>query len=312
MQTLVIGNFRGGWDTSVNDEEHIAESLESLGHEVWRWQRDGSCDAPDTLDLIVVAQWSEYPDDFIPNLRRRNKNAVVVYWAFDYQSLPRQAWHERLAVDADIFLSKEMDNRTEYERLGANFKWLPQDFAPNNLHATYAKIEDEDIDVLFTGTYLPWAEERNELLKAVDEKYNLKICSINPVDWKHAGFKDVMDVMVDNNLAEMVGRAKINLSIDSITGAEGYWSDRNAQIMVSGGFCLFRYIPMSELVFGHYVEYFHTEKEMMDKIEYFLEDGESRRILADMGADYAMNNLRAANRVMQMLQIVEDYRCQKK
>jgi hypothetical protein len=42
VKILSIGNFLNpSWDGSIPDEEHIAQALESLGHEVVRVQREG-------------------------------------------------------------------------------------------------------------------------------------------------------------------------------------------------------------------------------------------------------------------------------
>lgn len=305
MKIAIIGNFRRGWDTSVTDETHIADALNS-NHFVYKIQRDEiQWEELPQLDIAIIAQWDLYPDDFVERLKKTCGKPIVIYWAFDYQSLPRQPWHEHLAIDADIFLSKEMDNREEYLAMGANFHWLPQDFAPATLKP--AEEVEKDIDILFMGTYLPHAVERNRLLKAIDDKYNLTICSITPVDWKHAGFKNVQDVMIDEESAKMVARAKINISIDH-TNKEGYWSDRNAQIMVCGGFVLFRYVPMSEIVFGSTVEYFHNEEQMFKSIDKYLKADSLRDMWAKFGQEYADNHLRVGNRVHQMMQIVESYR----
>ena len=72
-----------------------------------------------------------------------------------------------------------------------------------------------DIDVLFTGSYLPWATERNETLKAVDEKYNLVIHSVN--DWP--GFKNVRPPMMDDRLDKIRHLKKLtNIPIEADGG----------------------------------------------------------------------------------------------
>lgn len=254
MKILSIGNFGFGWDRSICDEEHIAKALEDLGHEVIRHQRqEGPTVLPtpfSDFDFILVAQWDGYGDRLN---RLKEFGCPIVYWAFDHQA-DGQEWHERLVKGADLYLSKRIAD-SKYP----NWQWLSQDFAPDFLipHRT-----EMDIDVLFTGSYLPWATERNETLKAIDEKFNLIIHSVN--DWP--GFKDVRPPIMDGGLPELYARAKVILSIDHTLEA-GYWSDRNAQIIVCGRKPLFRYVPLSEVRFKDRVTYFYNVEDCLWQIE---------------------------------------------
>jgi hypothetical protein len=221
---------------------------------------------------------------------------TTVYWAFDYQK-DGQEWHERLVNSVDLYLTKRISDVKKYP----NAQWLPADFAP----AFLDRIEgvEQDIDVLFTGTYLDYAEERNSLLKAIDDNFNLTIHSLTPVDWKWAGFKNVHDVIVDHELPALVARAKVNISVDVITET-GYWSDRNSQIMACGGLVLYKYAPMSELVFGDNIYYFNTKEEMLEIIRDMLSDYGKYHQTANRGYEFAQDNLTVDSRVKQMLQAV--------
>jgi len=251
MRVLSIGNFGYGWDGSICDEEHIAKALEDLGHEVTRLQRGDPLiwKSSNKYDFTLLAQWDGHTPEEIHGLPR-----PLVYWAFDYQA-DGQEWHERLVKEAALYLSKRIAD-SKYP----NWRWLSQDFAPEFLlphHTGY-----KDIDVLFTGSYLPWATERNETLKAVDEKFNLVIHSVN--EWP--GYKDVRPPIMDDGLPALYARAKVILSIDHTLEA-GYWSDRNAQIIACGRKPLFRYIPLSEARFGDRVTYFYNVEDCLKKIE---------------------------------------------
>lgn len=258
MRVLSIGNFGTGWDNSICDEEHIAGALEELGHEVERCQReeffDPSYSDGQTFgkkDLVLVAQWDGYGDKI---QRIKYLNCPIIYWAFDYQA-DGQEWHEQLIKTADLYLSKRIAD-SKYP----NWRWLSQDFAPPFLGSQEGV--ERVIDVLFTGTYLPWATERNETLKAVDDKFNLVIHSVN--EWP--GFKGVRPPIMDDGLPRLYAQARVILSIDHTLEA-GYWSDRNAQIMACGRRPLFRYIPLSEVRFGDRVDYFYSIEDCLQKIE---------------------------------------------
>ena len=311
MKILSIGNFTTGWDGSICDEEHIAGALEELGHEVFRFQREnvfaGNIPTPSDIksaDFILVAQWDNYPEDMIQNLKlfydstewEKDKEIPVIYWAFDYQK-EGQEWHERLVREADLYLSKRIAD-SKYP----NWQWLAQDFAPKFLDKfpdPHSKLGGE-IDVLFTGSYLDWAHERNDTLKAVDEKFNLVIHSVN--EWP--GFKDVRPPIMDEGLPELYAQAKVILSIDHTIEA-GYWSDRPAQIMACGGFVLHRYQPLVSSVLRSYVGYFYDIPSCLLSLEHWLEADEDRRNLAEYGYEYAQRELKVKNRVEDLLNIVQ-------
>lgn len=290
MRILSVGNFLNpSWDGSLPDEEHIAGALEQSGHEVIRHQRETGWDEPlPNVDFILIAQWDGYPEDIFQNMP-----IPVVYWAFDYQA-DGQEWHERLIAKSGLYLSKRIAD-SKYP----NWQWFSQDFSPEFLDK--APRVAKDIDVLFTGSYLPWATERNETLKAVDEKFNLEIHSVN--DWP--GFKNVQGPVMDDALPALIARAKINLSIDHTIEA-GYWSDRNAQIMCCGGLVLCRYISPMESIFRRRIAYFHTQQECLDMIEDFLEMDEDRELFAEEGYIYAQENLKVINKVEEMLVAVSE------
>lgn len=295
MQILSIGNFTRGWDGSICDEEHIAVALEILGHKVCRLQREnvvnGTC-LETGFDFVLVAQWDRYPDNMLEDI-----TVPIIYWAFDHQA-DHQEWHERLIAQADLYLSKRFAD-SKY----SNWQWLSQDFAPTLLDKTPGN--EKDIDVLFTGSYLPWATERYEILKAIDENFNLTVYSFTPDDWRDRGFKNVNGPVMDEGLPGLYARAKINISIDHTIEA-GYWSDRNAQIMACGGFVLARYVPMMETVFRENIAYFYNTEDCLEKLGNLLRPdiAYTREDYAQKGYEYAQKNLMVRNRVMDLLTIV--------
>lgn len=305
MRILSVGNFGRSWDGSICDEEHIAKALEDLGHTVIRVQREqvsswnGYEDMKATIsdyrgpesdiDFTLIAQWDGYP-------KVLNLPSPLVYWAFDYQS-DGQPWHEQLIKQSDLYLSKPLSD-SKYP----NWQWLSQDFAPSFLDQNI--MEDKEFDVLFTGSYLPWATERIETLRAVDKMFNLTIHSVTPHEWEREGFKDVRGPVMDEGLPELYSRAKINISIDH-TITPGYWSDRNAQIMACGGFVLFKYVPTSEMVFRNNIRYFYDVEDCLQQIAFFLEREGLRESIANQGRYFALNNLMVRHRVQDLLTIVE-------
>lgn len=294
MRVLSIGNFLNpSWDGSIPDEEHIAQALEQLGHEVTRCQRG---EIPkyeaESYDFVLVAQWDGYDEGFSQGIK--SEGCPIVYWAFDYQA-DGQEWHEKLIQESDLYLSKRIENKYP------NWQWLSQDFAPQFLNRYPGDVK-QDIDVLFTGSYLPWATERIETLKAVDQRFNLVVHSVTPDEWKTQGLKNVYGPVMDDRLPSLIARAKINLSIDH-TIERGYWSDRNAQIIACGGFVLTRWVPMMESIFRSNVVYFHDKEHCLDQIEFWLEHDEDREVVAAEAYDNSPY-FKVKERVADMLNIV--------
>lgn len=307
MKIFSIGNFTIGWDGSICDEEHIAKALEDLGHKVVRMQREKSIDAwtYDNYDFCLIAQWDGYHEDLTRYIRHALATKII-YWAFDYQE-EGQEWHERLIRESDLYLSKPFKD-SKYP----NWRWLSQDFAPSFLDPVYdwqnvefSQTPKKDIDVLFTGSWVPWesGKQRVELLKAIDAKFNLRINSVTPDQWKAEGFKDVQGPVMDGALPPLIGRAKINISMDHVI-SPGYWSDRNSQIIACGGFVLFKYVPFSEATFGDDVVYFYNIEDCLDKITYYLNNDQERESIAQKAQSQANRIRKVDYRAKQLLTIV--------
>lgn len=303
MNIISIGNFTGrGWDGSITDENHIADALEELGHKVFRWQREDLAnylyDIPEDIDFVLISQWDGYDPIILYKLKATTTEELqcpIVYWAFDYQA-DGQEWHERLIKQADLYLSKRITD-SKYP----NWQWLSQDFAPKFLELYKSGMEQEkDIEVLFTGSYLDWATERNETIRAVNDKYKLVIHSVNP--WPPEWNLDVRPPIMDEGLPELYSRAKVILSIDHTIEA-GYWSDRNAQIMACGRVPVFRYVPLSEFRFEDKVDYFYSPKDCLKKIQAHIDYKYTR--YTSTSSFYAQEHLSVRRRVQDLLTIVE-------
>lgn len=306
MKALVVGNFGHSWDGSICDEEHIASALESRGVTVERIQREELSGAkPEPCDFAVIAQWNGYPENMVAELKKHVKGPII-YWAFDYQWMSKEDWHLRLVKESDIFLTKEIEHIPAYQEMAPDtvIRWLPQDFAPQFI--TRKAGGKLDIDVLFMGSYLPWATERTDLLKAVDKEFDLHVYTVTVDEWKAQGLKNVFPGIMDEPMAGLVGRARLNLSIDHVHSA-GYWSDRNAQIMAAGGLVLFRHVPYSEIVFRDCVVYFHTIDECLEKIRFYLRNEAECRPVRSRAFLYAKSHLTVRDRVKDLLTIVGEF-----
>lgn len=304
MNIVFTGNFIGkGWDGSITDENHIADSLEELGHTVYKIQREDHSALPEFEDIsfVLISQYNQYPTDWVSRLKLQYKCPIVL-WCFDYQE-DGQEWHERLVKECDVYLSKPLRDATKHP----NWRWLPQDFAPEFLDQ--APPVEKDIEVLFTGSWVPWesGKDRVNVLKAIDSNFDLHIYGVTPDQWKAEGFKNVHGPVMDHGLPALIARAKINLSMDHVW-SPGYWSDRNAQIMCCGGFVLFKHVPMSEMTFSNKVAYFYNVEDCLEKIRYYLDDRpDERGIIAERAYKCAQKHHKVGHRVKQLLTIMQEF-----
>jgi hypothetical protein len=263
MRIMIIGNFGTSWDGSICDEKHISESLKSMHHKVDEFQREtiemlGTLNEP---DFILIAQWNGYREHVCNHLRELYK-CPVVYWVFDYQWDSHEEWHFEMAKEADLFLSKEMDHKHDYEEMGCNFHWLPQDFAPMFLTKEWGKIPFK-YEVIFTGSYLPQATFRNELLERLDQEFDLHIFTVTPEGF--SSFKNVHGPILDEGLSMLYAESKYVVSVDW-KQAEGYWSDRLSQILACNGNPVNKFVSMQELDYPD-VTHFNTIDECVDIIK---------------------------------------------
>jgi len=276
VRILCVGNFSSPtWDGSIADEIHIANALEGLGHEVVRWHRDKifARTGIREFDFCLIAQWDGYDDEGLRCLPH-----PLVYWAFDRQD-QNQNWHKRLIEYSDIYLSKRIA-----DSIYSNWRWLC-DFAPEFLVRSPVK-RVKDIDVLFTGSYLPWATERTETLKLVDDHFNLTIHSVTPDQWKERGFKHVYGPAMDDALIELT-------------------ADRVAQAICCGGFVLHRWQPLSEAFFHQAIGYYYGKDQVLEEIQYWLDHEEDREKLAADAYDVS-EQFKVYQRVGDMLTIVKE------
>lgn len=308
MKILVVGNFGISWDGSACDELHVSTALANMGHDVTEWQREKVSEKEGypsgNFDYILISQWNGYPLDICDYLHELY-DCPIVYWAFDYQWHSREAWHLSLVKNVDIFLTKEAGRIGDYSRMAHNtsINWMPADFAPDGLTANPQK--EKDIEVLFTGTYLPNSEDRTDFLRSVDKYFDLHIYSVTHQQWADEGFANVHPPVVDQAMYDVVGRSKVNISIDLFYDA-GFWSDRNSQIMAAGGLVLFRHVPLSELIYHDYITYFHSIDDGMAKLSQLLaKTDEERERMAARSMEYAQKNLTAHARVHDMHVLVE-------
>lgn len=108
-----------------------------------------------------------------------------------------------------------------------------------------------------------------------------------------------------NHEAAMYRSAKIGISISHFD-YERYHSDRHLRIMACGCFCLSYHYKGIERDFkiGEHLDTFKSEKELKDKIDYYLKNDEVRNRIAAAGQKYVWDNCRWQNRIDELKKII--------
>ena len=294
MKISIMGNVNTLSYGQITDETHIANGFKDLGVEVFENE------IPEQVDLILTFKSNKYG---VEHIKEWKKKAPIWLWSFD--NLDRFSWIYPIIKECDLWLGEELGRRERFKKEGLPFYYFPYHAVPSEI---FNKIEQAKIyDVVFTGTpygadYKP---DKFELLKAIQEKYDLHIFGNNENGWIEKGFKNVHPPAFDEKLAEIYGKSKIVIAISNCQ-CEGYWSIRTSQALMCGAFTLVRFTPQMEKELKNNVVYFQDIPDCLEKIDYYLKHDDEREEIADKGWDFALKNLTTEERLKQLLILYEN------
>lgn len=349
MRFVIIGNH-GKSMNETSDEVHLTNILRQFGHEVFDYNAydlelllsgNGWTNAygrkfqpcPNNVDSLILFKSFADAYNLLDPLKKLTEAKKVVYWNPDLMencgNEPRNptnpaGTHAELAKRVDIYLSKELGWKRQYEDFGANFVYFPTNLAPSYIynrnwlrnddkHFLYLSgITEDTYPVVFTGTFTDIGENRPVFLKQLDDKIdNLHIFSYNSDCWQERGFKNVHGGIWDDSYKYLICRSKLNIALDWRTDVEGYWSDRINQIQACGGVVLAKYVKGMEREFGpdgEAIIYWSKLSDLLEKIEYWLEHEEYRAQVGQKAFELSQGYHVAERRVMELLTILENVR----
>jgi len=151
------------------------------------------------------------------------------------------------------------------------------------------QFEDKIYDVVFFGSCIGQGL-RTKWIPEIAKHCKLKIFASNYQDWIKMGL-DAEPAVYGDEFAKKVAQSKICLQFSVDDNTWGYWSNRVGKILTQGGFLLAHYTPGMELFLKDGVEYFRNVEECVEKIKYYLENEEKRKIVAQrgyFGSDFTM------------------------
>ena len=138
-------------------------------------------------------------------------------------------------------------------------------------------------DVAFIGK--PVQENRIELMRAVAQRFNLKIWGGR---WEAFGLTCRKKSVYPREYGKICYASKIMLGCDQSYEMDSYFSNRTWLTLGSGGFLLTNYVPGLEKILtkGRHLEWYHSIEECLDLIDYYLQHESERRNIARAGCEY--------------------------
>ena len=291
----MMGNF-GLSLGQICDENHIRDAFRELGHEVFENE------IPDNIDLILTFKSNRVGPQTIREWKTKT-NAKIFIFSFD--NMDRFTWFYEVAKECSLWLGEELERADRFKQEGIPFYYFPNHAVPPKY---FYKVNKPKIyDVVFTGT--PYDGQYNpnkfELLKAIQEKFDLHIFGNDEQGWKNRGLKNIHPPAFDDKLSEVYGQSKIIVGISNVQ-CEGYWSIRSSQILMCGAFGLIRFTPQMEKELKDNVAYFKNIPDCLEKIDYYLKNENEREAIAQQGYEYAQKYLTNKQRVKELLILFEN------
>ena len=285
-----MGNFGKSFG-AVCDENYLSKGFKNLGVEVFENE------IPEQVDLILTFKSNKYGVEDIKKWKEEKKAPI---WVFTFDNMDRFPQFYPTIKECDLWLGEELGRNCRFKQEGLPFYYFPYHAVPSEVFHSSGTVWE--YDVVFTGT--PYEgnskPDKFELLRAIQERFDLHVFGNNEEGWRQKGIKNVHPPVFDENLSALYGKSKIVLAISNVQ-CEGYWSIRTTQALMCGAFTLARFTPQMEKELRDNVAYFQDIPDCLEKIEYYLKNEYERDKTARKGYNFAMMNLTTEQKLKQLI-----------
>ena len=170
-----------------------------------------------------------------------NKLIPIYWWYFDNSLLKEKNYLKsiQIAKKVSIFFNKHYKQFNNYIKMGIKPIWLDQGTSSKKEFINSQKFE---YDIIFFGSLNLVHANRTNILKNIDENYNLTIFTPSAKQFKKLGFKNVLPAIPHDDINRIVSKAKITLVLNATAKEDYCWSNRIHIMLGSGAFCLTDYI----------------------------------------------------------------------
>jgi hypothetical protein len=283
MRIGYIGHF-GLWHTELG----IADALEKKA-EVDCYHYEGMDLDRFTArkyDLVLTTVPHMLPVDFWKaqkGLKVAHYFDLIVGWQ------NREAAYFPKLREFDLVLSPDGFDGSAYEKAGINRKWFAQAFDPFEHYPVEAKVTG---DIGFLGHDYG---RRADVFKRLAKKY----------DFEHAGQNDEFRGIEH---PKFCASKKIMLAKNATNDIPGYWSIRVYTLLAVKSFVLHPYVEGLDRYFedGKHLAIWRDEKDLYDKIDYYLKHPRIRQRIAEAGNQLVMERDTWDARMEEFWQLVSD------
>jgi len=212
-------------------------------------------------------------------LLKINSFIPIYWWYFDSVSAKEKIQNRvfYLAKKVSIFFNKNYNHFNELKKNGISPIWLDQGISTKN------KFKNSKIykyDIVFFGSISFDHTKRTQILKKLDNKYNLAIFTPMTKQFIKQGFKNIFPAVKHENIGEIVAESKITLVLNATTEEDYCWSNRIHLMLGNGAFCITDYIIGLEksYISGEDCISVHNLKDLEKTIdEWILNDKKNER-----------------------------------
>lgn len=300
MRIYYIGSF-----TRLHDEEGIARTLESLGHEVTRIEESHVHNIKkiilDKPDFVLFAKLK-----IVPTLRmlliQQCKEAGIktICWVPDlYIGISR----ERLVLSrdaifqADLVLTPDGGHNKLWEQYRVNHSVLRQGVYQDECILLPPK--EESFDICFVGTENKEFPYRIDIMDRLQKRYGDRFKWIGRTNSDHIRSLDL------NTLY-----ATVKIVIGDSVYSPRYWSNRVYETLGRGGFMIHPRIEGLDEEFTfykHLVPYDYKDYVgLYEKIDYYLTHDTEREAIRLAGHEFTKENHTLVQRCKQLIKYYED------
>lgn len=228
---------------------------------------------------------------FNNKLFKKLNNSYNIYWRNDERN-PIESWYNEMIPYFNLFLTSSEDSSKEVIKLGVKSERLMMGFNP-------IKLTDEkrDFNIVFTGqnsvNKFPLSHIRKSLVSKLLKREDFFCFG------KGWGIGD------HTSHYSVYKKTKIGLAINHYN-TEFTYSNRMYQIMTSGALCLAYRTKGLIDEFGGNIATFETYAEMIDKIDYYLNNEKERIKLAVKGMVFVDNNFTWEHQAHKLINILRN------
>lgn len=278
MKIAYIGKFR-----RLHDEEYIARSFETIGHEVIRIPENHI--VPEMIDIIerhmpdiVLFAKLVVPNADVLLNYLKSKQIKTVSWTFDlYWDYQREERIQKLpGFKADYVFTTDDGHDEKWKLVGINHKCVRQGIYKEE--CILLPIQKREYELVFVGSDNPYNTERNHILKSLVGRYKLS--------WFGRNNSNELRGM---DLNELYSKSAIIIG-DSVYSPH-YWSNRVVETLGRGGFLIHQEVEGLKEEYPYLVTYKRGDlDDLKEKIDYYLTHEDERLEIVRKNFEWVRNN----------------------